>query len=74
MAEPQTRLVPAAELRACTQAIFQAHGLPEADAAIVADTLVEADLRNVRSHGVMRVPGYVRSLASGSIVARPIPI
>jgi LDH2 family malate/lactate/ureidoglycolate dehydrogenase len=71
MAEPQTRLVPAAALRTCTQAIFQAHGLPEADAAIVADTLVEADLRNVRSHGVMRVPGYVRGLARGSIVARP---
>jgi LDH2 family malate/lactate/ureidoglycolate dehydrogenase len=71
MAEPAVRLVRADDLRACTQAIFQAHGLPEADAAVVADTLVEADLRNVRSHGVMRVPTYLRGLERGSIVARP---
>jgi LDH2 family malate/lactate/ureidoglycolate dehydrogenase len=69
--QPATRAVRADDLRACTQALFAAAGLPEADAAIVADTLVEADLRNVRSHGVMRVPNYLRGLERGSIVARP---
>src|SRR5688500_11278427 len=71
MAAPAMRSVRADDLRAWVQAIFQAHGLPEAHAAIVAETLVEADLRNVRSHGVMRVPTYLRGLASGSIVADP---
>lgn len=71
MDAPEMRTVRPDDLRACTQAIFEAHGLPAADAAVVAETLVEADLRNVRSHGVMRVPVYLRGLAGGSIVARP---
>jgi len=31
-------------------------GVPDADARLLADTLVEADLRAVHSHGVMRPP------------------
>ena len=69
--QPAVRSVRADDLRACVQAIFAAAGLSDEHAAIVADTLVEADLRNVRSHGVMRVPVYLRGLERGSIVARP---
>lgn len=71
MGAPTVRLVRADDLRVSVQAIFEANGLPTADAAVVAETLVEADLRNVRSHGVMRVPVYLRGLAGGSIVAQP---
>ena len=71
MGAPAMSSVRADDLRACVQAIFQAHGLTDTHAAIVAAMLVEADLRNVRSHGVMRVPTYLRGLASGSIVAHP---
>lgn len=68
---PAIRLVRADDLRACTRAVFAAAGLPDGDAAIVADSLVEADLRNVRSHGVMRVPVYLRGIERGSIAPRP---
>lgn len=71
MSASPSRLTPATDLQACVQAIFEASGLPREDAALVAETLVEADLRNVRSHGVMRVPTYLRGLASGAIAARP---
>jgi LDH2 family malate/lactate/ureidoglycolate dehydrogenase len=69
--QPATRLVAADALRDCTQAIFQAAGAPAAEAVIVADSLVMADLRNVRSHGVMRVPVYLRGIERGTIVAQP---
>lgn len=71
MASAVTRLVKAADLEACVRAIFVSQAVPETAARIVAETLVEADLRNVRSHGVMRVPVYLRGLQSGSIVAQP---
>ena len=45
--------------------------LPAADAGIVADCLVEADLRGVHSHGVVRLPVYVRRLQAGVYNARP---
>jgi LDH2 family malate/lactate/ureidoglycolate dehydrogenase len=51
--------------------IFVRLGLRPADAALVADTLVEADLRGVASHGVQRMPNYAAGLRRGSIVAQP---
>ena len=58
-------LIPADRLRAETARIFLAHGLPAVDAACVANALVEADLRNIHSHGVTRVPIYTERLARG---------
>ena len=40
-------------------------GMPAADAALVADTLVEADLRGVYSHGIQLLHRYVRGLSMG---------
>jgi LDH2 family malate/lactate/ureidoglycolate dehydrogenase len=40
-------------------------GMPAADAALVADTLVEADLRGVYSHGIQLLHRYVRGLSRG---------
>ena len=34
----------------------------EADAALLADSLVTADLSGTHSHGVLRVPEYVKKL------------
>lgn len=59
-------------LQSCCAAILAACGMPEDDAALVATTLVEADLRGVHSHGAMRMPGYVRGLrAEDGINPRP---
>jgi LDH2 family malate/lactate/ureidoglycolate dehydrogenase len=64
-------LVRAEALQAWAADVFARLGLREGDAALVAETLVEADLRGVSSHGVQRVPGYAAGLQRGSIVARP---
>src|SRR5262245_57972757 len=51
--------------------IFSRAGLPQADAAIVADALVWANLRGVDTHGVMRIPRYVDLIESGDMNPTP---
>ena len=46
---------PAPKLRGWTEAIFQKVGVAPADAAILTDSLIEANLRGVDSHGITRV-------------------
>lgn len=60
----------AIELHAfCLEALRRA-GLGHDDAAVVAQSLSEADLRGVHSHGVLRVGVYVDRLRAGSINPR----
>lgn len=54
-------------LRAYVAGIFRKKGVPEADAVIVADNLVEADLRGVESHGVNLVSLYCKRIDDGSM-------
>jgi len=61
---------PAEALRARVSTLYRAVGLPEADAALVADTLVRADLWGHSSHGVMRAPWYLERVRQG--VMRPV--
>ncbi len=51
--------------------ILVAHGLPEADAAVMASCLVRADLRGVPSHGVGHLPIYLERLRRGVTNPRP---
>src|SRR5260370_42008996 len=46
--------------------------VPE-DAHLLADSLVTADARGVLSHGVLRVPDYVRKLLRGGVDPRGRP-
>lgn len=66
-----SRSVDPAELVAFCGRIFTAAGLTDKDAALVADTLVESDLRGVSSHGVARIPHYLRRIELGGINPRP---
>jgi L-2-hydroxycarboxylate dehydrogenase (NAD+) len=50
---------------------FVAAGLSAQDAEIVAGLMVEADLRGSDTHGVIRLPLYVRRIRAGGINARP---
>lgn len=50
------------------RAIFQAAGVPEDQARTAIGHLVEANLMGHDSHGIMRLPGYTRSLLKGDIV------
>lgn len=65
------RLIPADDLRSRVAGIFTRLNLPDDDARVVADHLVEADLRGVHSHGVIRVPTYVQQLRDGKLNPRP---
>jgi ureidoglycolate dehydrogenase (NAD+) len=60
--EPRITVDRLSELAA---AVLSAAGVPESDAAIVADSLVDADLRGIHSHGVSRLGIYVERLRSG---------
>ncbi len=53
--------------------VYASAGMPEADARIVADTLVRADLWGHQSHGVLRLPWYLARLNAGvcTPVAQP---
>jgi malate/lactate dehydrogenase-like protein/GDP-mannose 4,6 dehydratase len=62
--------VPATQLVAFVARAFVAAGLPDADAQAVAALMVEADLRGSDTHGVIRLPLYVRRLRAGGIKAR----
>ncbi|SFV34662.1 Ldh family oxidoreductase [Thermoflavifilum thermophilum] len=54
-------------LRGFTEAVFQQMGFVAADAALAADVLLKADLRGIDSHGLARLPGYVRLWDAGRI-------
>ncbi|MED3907545.1 Ldh family oxidoreductase [Geobacillus thermodenitrificans] len=45
--------------------------VPSEDAAVVADVLVQADLEGIVSHGISRLPIYLRRLMEGRINPRP---
>lgn len=59
--------VPEAALRAVVAETFRRVGMDDADAALLGDSLVEADLGGVHSHGVLRVPEYVGKLTHGGV-------
>ena len=64
-------LVPAERLVSFTAACLENLGLLGADARLVAETLVAANLRGVDSHGVVRLPHYATRLRNGTVKARP---
>jgi len=68
---PSMRAVSPDDLARLVASVFVRAGLPDADAALVARTLVDADLRGVRSHGTMRVGDYVRGIQAGQMNPRP---
>jgi uncharacterized oxidoreductase len=62
-------LVSSAEIHKLTVDIFLACEVPRAEAGIVADHLVGANLAGVDSHGVIRIPQYIQEIHDGA--ARP---
>jgi LDH2 family malate/lactate/ureidoglycolate dehydrogenase len=60
------------QLTAFVRAALVKLGVSEADAAVVAEVLVAADLRGIESHGVARLESYyVSRLRAGTLVASP---
>jgi LDH2 family malate/lactate/ureidoglycolate dehydrogenase len=65
--------VPEGAARAWAHAVFRAAGMRSTDAEVVAHHLVVADLRGLYSHGLMRVPNYVKRLETGVTSATAWP-
>ncbi|MGW0840938.1 Ldh family oxidoreductase [Streptomyces sp. NPDC002787] len=65
--------VGAADLLGFAAATTEVHGVPGADARLLADTLVTAELWGHPSHGMLRLPWYLRRLASGATTAVAAP-
>ena len=61
------------ELRALVEAVFRACDMGEADAALLTDSLIASDRRGVHSHGVLRVPEYVKKLTVAGVNPRGRP-
>src|SRR6516165_9916775 len=61
----------AAEGRAFIARAFVAVGMPEEDAASVAELMIAADLRGADGHGIFRLPQYVRRIKAGGVNVRP---
>jgi LDH2 family malate/lactate/ureidoglycolate dehydrogenase len=62
-----TTVVPADRLRNYCSQLLQKAGVPADEAFIAAETLVDADLAGVESHGVSRMPAYLKKLRIGGV-------
>src|ERR687883_1237467 len=60
-------------LRAAGTRIFAAVGAPHEVAARVAASLVDANLAGHDSHGVIRIPSYVRAVRAGEVIPHASP-
>jgi LDH2 family malate/lactate/ureidoglycolate dehydrogenase len=67
MAVDVERRVRAETLLPLVTTVFERCGMGDADAAYLAGSLVDADLRGVHSHGVLRVPEYAKKLTVGGV-------
>ena len=64
---PDLTLVPATALRDYCARILEGLGVPSDQAAVVAESLIEADLRGVESHGVHLMVLYADRLRGGHL-------
>lgn len=67
----QVKLSGCEPLRRFCERLLVAAGLEAGDAHLVADSLVEANLRGIDSHGVARLGHYLTRIRHGSIEVRP---
>jgi len=58
-------------LEAFTANLFQSAGMDHKDAAFYAKSLVDTNLWGIDSHGVLRVPIYIKRLLAGSCNPKP---
>ena len=59
------------ELREMAVKLLSRYGVPEEDAVVVADSLIDADARGISSHGFMRLVPYIDRLKKGLVNPKP---
>jgi ureidoglycolate dehydrogenase (NAD+) len=70
-ASPPVVYIPAEDLRRWAQRQLQDCDVPVGDAELVAKSLVQTSLWGIDSHGIARLPHYLRRLRAGSIESKP---
>src|SRR6266853_525229 len=61
------------QLASFASQVYRALGVPQPDAALLADTLVQADLWGHQSHGVLRLSWYAARIQAGVMKAKTEP-
>ncbi|MFM1816676.1 MAG: hypothetical protein RLZ98_3371 [Pseudomonadota bacterium] len=61
--------IPHERLHHFVTSVYVHLGMPDADAELLADTLVQADLWGHQSHGTLRTPWYARRILTGAMAA-----
>lgn len=69
--QKQNQTVSHESLFQLVKAVLEKVRVPEGDAKVVAESLVEADLRGVHSHGTQRLPWYAERLTNGGTNPNP---
>ncbi|HVY42710.1 MAG TPA: Ldh family oxidoreductase [Hyphomicrobiaceae bacterium] len=62
--------VDASELQSLVELMLAKTGVPAADASLVASSLIGADARGMNSHGILRLPVYIKRLRQGGFSPR----
>lgn len=62
------------EVHTLTLQVLRANGVSEAQARAIADTITAAERDECTSHGLFRLPGYVRSIRSGKVTPDAVPV
>src|SRR5690606_18190388 len=60
-----------ATIASAATAALESVGVPTNDAILVADSLIAADRRGIYSHGLIRLPLYIRALQEGGMNPTP---
>src|SRR5579872_3462591 len=66
-------IVSVGELTDLVVRVFIRHGVDLENATPVAETVVAAERDGARSHGLLRLPGYVATLKSGFVDGAAVP-
>lgn len=55
------------ELKNFSVDVLKGYGVPEHNAEVIADSLLDANLRGVDTHGIMRLPVYLERIKKGNL-------
>jgi LDH2 family malate/lactate/ureidoglycolate dehydrogenase len=61
------------DVHGLTTRILLGHGVSEDQSRAIANTVTNAERDDCKSHGLFRVPGYVKSVVSGKVDAKAVP-
>ena len=64
-------VVSASDFRTRMASMLEKAGIPQQDALIVADSLVEAEVQGRESHGLMRFPALYSRISNGKVTKKP---